>query len=400
MNDIVAAKIPKRKLYFASGQRSGCEIVEKFALYEDGSLCEYKLFDNDSLPEQGDIFCVRAGDCFKETSQSFAILKESGGRQIRGFLNSSDHSPGDNILVTVTAPATGNKYCRLNEGVTLSGRYIVLYCGHGNGGVNISRRINDDIVRDRLDETGKNLIGSPALSALGLPEKLQPGIIFRTASENASDQDLKEEFEGLSGDLSAIVKKYDQLKSNKSFGLIYSPDVLTLKLLEYSSGSISEIHIDSPVLAEKALKLTGIRPENMIMHRRGYFETEGIDKEFARLSGRTVYLPSGGNIIIDRTEAMTVIDVNSSGASSGSNKSNSPNEINCEAAAEIARQLRLRSITGTVICDFISTESDSNEQEIVAIMKEKLSKDPARTEIFGFTRLKLLEMTRSKGVFA
>jgi ribonuclease G len=387
-------ELPKRKLYFEScGNGSG----SRFALVEDGKLCEFRNLTNGDVPAVGEIYCGRVADISHENASCFVLLTTSDGNTVRGFLNNDRHMTGDEIIVCVSAPASGNKFCRLSERFSIPGRYIVLTFDATGNSVKVSRRISSDISRQRLYELGDSLRDSVSD---GVDDNKVPGILFRTEAESAEDASIKAEFNGSYKTFRSIIDKFSKLKKDASFGLVYAPDQVAARLLEYSAATIEEIHTDSPELYDMALRSTGCGETKVHMHKTGYFSLMGIDREYARLSGRTVYLPSGGNIVIDRTEAMTVIDVNSSGAASAASDGDLFFKTNMEAAEEIARQLRLRSVTGTIVCDFINMDSAATEAAVFDVLKLKTMNDPAQTELFGFTKLKLFEITRSKGVFA
>ena len=387
-------QLPKRRLYFESdGTGNGC----RFALFEDGKLCEFKNLINNDFTATGEIYCGRVADIVHENSSCFVLLTTKDGNTVRGFLNNDRHKAGDNIIVSVTAPASGNKFCRLSERFSLPGRYIVLTYDASGNSVKVSRKISCDGSRKRLYELGDSF--SAQISAAADADII-PGMLFRTEAESADNASIKAEFNGSYKTFRTIIDKFLKLKQDASYGLIYAPDPVETRILSYRTETIEEIHTDSPEVYELATKLTYPNVEKVHMHKTGYFSLSGIDREYARLSGRTVYLPSGGNIVIDRTEAMTVIDVNSSGAASSASDGDLFLKTNMEAAEEIARQLRLRSVTGTIVCDFINMDSAASEAAVFDVLSKNTLNDPAKTELFGFTKLKLFEITRSKGVFA
>lgn len=361
----------------------------KFALYEDGELTEYQKYE-DNGPEQGDIYLGRCGDCIKSSGSVFVVLKNASGGTIRGYLRSTKYRPGDKLLVQVVNQAEGNKYCRLSDKPSFSGRYsVIILCG-GPGSVRVSSKITDEAERERLKSIGTDLIRG----------ETDLGLILRTNARAASAAEIIADYTELSERIKRICSYFKNASDGISPELIYRMPFYERKLLEYPESSISKVFVNSPVIADLMRKRFKDPHFSIELYQNSSIFENKIDRDMASISGKTVHLKSGGNIVIERTEALTVIDVNSAKDIFGDSKRELVYRINCEAAAEIARQLRLRSIKGIVICDMINMDDTADEQRLTAFMDQLIKNDPAGVQILGFTRSKLLEIVRSRAVFA
>lgn len=353
------------------------DVPDKYAFKEDGRLTEYGPAQNDGTAP-GAIFCGRAGDCVKAQEAAFIILGRNGKETRRGYLKTDKYCPGDRLPVQIIAPADGEKPPRLTDNITLSGRFAVLKLSGRlqDFKVDISKKISGAERRAAVCAYGEKLSGiySWYRSPESDPGIYVNGLIMRTACEDAAEDEILNDACKLKNMLDRIRAAYADHVKNGSEGLLYAPD------------AEERFENDYP----------GIK---IIRGDEGLFERERIDREYARLSGRKVLLPSGGNIIIDRTEALTAIDVNSASASARTREELILN-TNLEAAEEIARQLRLRKITGIVLCDLINMNSDADKSTILHKFRTLFSQDPAKTEAFGFTKLGLLEISRKRSVIS
>ena len=358
-------------------QYSG-DVLDKYAVKADGKLIEYGSAARlETAP--GAVYCGRAGDCVKTQEAAFIILKISGKDTLRGYLKTSTVKPGDRLPVQIIAPAEGDKPARLTDMIRLSGKYCVLLLGGQAKGqqVKLSNRILDPAKRTELAELGDKLLNS--LFAWYRTENIESGffaggLIMRTACENADNDAILTDACTLKSVLDSICRKYSELAQNGGEGLIYVKPVEEHLADEYPDAVVKR-------------------------GNEGLFEREGIDREYARASGRKVYLPSGGNIIIDRTAAMTVIDVNTDAASAHTRRELILN-TNLEAVEEIARQLRLRKITGITVCDLINMDDETDKSTVLQKIRTLFEQDPAKPEVFGFTKLGLLEISRKRSVIS
>jgi ribonuclease E len=294
---------------------------------------------------------------------------------------------GQNVLVQVTKDPMGGKGARLTQEVSLPGRYLVLVPGSPDV-FGISRRLPDE-ERRRLKEILKK-VKSP-----------EHGMIVRTAAEGADAEDLLADFERLVTEWTAIDK---DAKKGKAPRLLYEEPELTLRVVRdlFTAGEFKEMVTDSvPIYDQVVAYLKSVAPElvsKVKLHEgklpilEAYHVTEQIHKALER----KVWLPSGGYIVIDRTEAMTVIDVNTGKHVGKANLEETVTKTNLEAAEEVARQLRLRDIGGMIVVDFIDMLLERNKDKVIDTVRNAMARDKTRSQVFDISPLGLLEITRKR----
>jgi ribonuclease E len=294
--------------------------------------------------------------------------------------------PGQSVLVQVTKDPMGGKGARLTAQISMPGRYLVLVPGSDVWG--ISRRL-PEAERRRLK---------------AIARKIKPeghGLIVRTAAEGASEEAIAADLERLLRTWSEIEKR---AKRTKAPALLYEEPELTVRVVRdlFTDEEFRELVTDSPRVYEKVTEyLREVAPdlaEKVRLHqgRLPVFEEFHITEQIHKALDRKVWLPSGGYIVIERTEAMTVIDVNTGKHTGGKNLEETVTQTNIEAAREIARQLRLRDIGGIIIIDFIDMLLEQNKRKVVDALKEALALDKTRSQVFDISPLGLLEVTRKR----
>lgn len=293
---------------------------------------------------------------------------------------------GDTVLVQVTKDPVGQKGARLTSQVSLPGRYLVYV---PNGSMNgISRKLPDS-ERTRLKKILKEI----------LPE--DAGVIVRTAAEGATEEQLTLDVQRLQKQWDDIQKKVK--KSSAPLLLHSEPDLLIKIIRDVFNEDFQKLIISgddaletirgyietvAPDLIERVEKYEG---------SRDIFDEFRIGEQIAKALDRKVYLPSGGSLVIDRTEAMTVVDVNTGKfVGSGGNLEETVTKNNLEAAEEIVRQLRLRDIGGIIVVDFIDMVLESNRDLVLRRLVECLSRDRTKHQVAEVTSLGLVQMTRKK----
>ena len=292
--------------------------------------------------------------------------------------------PGDSVLVGVVKDAIGRKGARLTAQISLAGRYLVLAGDPDVRG--ISRRLSED-ERRRLRS---------------LSNELRPegrGIIVRTAAEGASREDLQ-------ADISRLQKIWSNIEANTDKAapaLVHQEPPLVLRVIrEQFTKDFRRLLIDNRSIYDEALTyLEATEPDlalkvSLYEDELSLFERFHIGDQLRRALDRTVRLPSGGHIVIERTEALTVVDVNTGRFVGDSNLEKTVLQNNLEAAEEIARQLRLRDIGGIIVIDFIDMEIEKSQEKVLQKLRQQLSKDRRRTQVFEMSHLGLVEMTRKK----
>jgi len=293
---------------------------------------------------------------------------------------------GQSVLVQVTKDPIGGKGARLTAQISLPGRYLVLAPDSNVTG--ISRRL-PDAERRRLKAIYKKI----------RPD--QHGLIVRTAAEGASEEALTADLERLIHGWSEIEKR---AKRSKAPSILYEEPELTVRVVRdlFTDEEYRELVTDSPRVYELVTDyLRGVAPDllpKIRLHQGSLsvFEEFHIVEQIHKGLDRKVWLPSGGYIVIDRTEAMTVIDVNTGKAVGKTNLEETVVNTNVEAAREIARQLRLRDIGGMIVIDFIDMLLEENKGKVIQAMKEALAHDKSRAQVFDISPLGLLEVTRKR----
>lgn len=294
---------------------------------------------------------------------------------------------GQELLIQVDKEERGTKGAALTTYITLAGCYLVLMPNNPRSG-GISRRIEGDD-RDELKET---------LHSLELSENM--GVIIRTAGVGKSQEELQADLDMLCNQWNAIKQAYN---SQLSPCLIHQEsDVIIRSIRDNLRKSIGEIIIDDHVSYVKAKQyIEQIKPSflpNLKLYNDTIplFNRYQIESQIETAYQREVPLPSGGALVIDRTEALVSIDINSAKATSGSDIEATALNTNLEAADEIARQLRLRDLGGLVVIDFIDMSSSKNQRDVENRLKEGLKADRARIQIGRISRFGLLEMSRQR----
>ena len=293
---------------------------------------------------------------------------------------------GDTVLVQVTKDPVGQKGARLTSQVSLPGRYLVYV---PNGSMNgISRKLPDS-ERARLKKILKEI----------LPE--DAGVIVRTAAEGATEEQLTLDVQRLQQQWEAISKKVE--KGQAPVLLHSEPDLLVKIVRDVFNEDFQKMVIageDAREVIEEYL--ASVAPdllERVVKHEghKDVFDEYRVGEQIAKALERKVYLPSGGSLVIDRTEAMTVVDVNTGKfVGSGGNLEETVTKNNLEAAEEIVRQLRLRDIGGIIVVDFIDMVLESNRDLVQRRLMECLSRDRTKHQVAEVTSLGLVQMTRKK----
>jgi ribonuclease E len=307
--------------------------------------------------------------------------------------------PGDYVVVQVSKDPVGHKGARLTTQVSLAGRYLVYVPGASSTG--ISRKL-PDTERQRLKEILREVVPSDA------------GVIIRTASEGVKEEDIRADVNRLQDRWAQIAAQAAETKekaAGAAVALYEEPDVLVKVIRDLFNEDFAELIVSgeeawstineyvnsvAPELVSKlnkyeAAELSGgeVGPDIFAVHR--------IDEQLAKAMDRKVWLPSGGTLVIDRTEAMTVVDVNTGKfTGSGGNLEQTVTKNNLEAAEEIVRQLRLRDIGGIVVIDFIDMVLESNRDLVLRRLTEALARDRTRHQVSEVTSLGLVQLTRKR----
>ncbi|GAB3138545.1 Rne/Rng family ribonuclease [Marisediminicola antarctica] len=313
-----------------------------------------------------------------------ALENSSGGSQARRIELAL--KPGDKVLVQVTKDPIGHKGARLTSQVSLPGRYLVYV---PNGSMNgISRKL-PDTERARLKKILKEV----------LPENV--GVIVRTAAEGATDEQLTLDVNRLTSQWARISETIEKAQAP---ALLHSePDLLVKIVRDVFNEDFQKLIIEGQDAEETISSyLAQVAPDLVDRIERYESETDSFDahrisEQIEKALDRKVWLPSGGSLVIDRTEAMTVVDVNTGKfVGSGGNLEETVTMNNLEAAEELVRQLRLRDIGGIIVVDFIDMVLESNRDLVLRRLVECLSRDRTKHQVAEVTSLGLVQMTRKK----
>jgi Rne/Rng family ribonuclease len=375
----------------------------QIAVLEDNVMVEHYVNRNSNISYVGNVYLGRVQNVLPSMEAAFvdigkgrnavlyagevnwdaAGIAEGQQRKIEHVLKT-----GQPVLVQVTKDPIGQKGARLTSQISLPGRYLVYVPGGAMSG--ISRRLPEQ-ERSRLKSILKNLI----------PE--EAGVIIRTASEGASEEELERDVVRLKAQWEDIQEQAEN-PSTTAPSLLYSEPDLTVRVIRdifnedfrqlvvQGDEAWEEInnylgHI-APELTAKIEKWTGTRD---------LFGENRIEEQLAKAFDRKVYLPSGGSLVIDRTEAMIVIDVNTGKfIGKGGNLEETVTKNNLEAAEEIARQLRLRDMGGIIVIDFIDMALESNRDQVLRRLVECLGRDRTKHQVAEVTSLGLVQMTRKR----
>ena len=294
---------------------------------------------------------------------------------------------GQELLVQVEKDERGNKGAALTTYISLAGRYIVLMPNNPSGG-GVSRRIEGEDRNELRD----------ILAQLEVPHGM--GIIVRTAGIGRSLEELQ-------WDLNYLKQLWDAIdgaaKTEKAPSLIYLESSLVVRAIrDYFHPDIGEILVDTDDIFQQAQAFMGtVMPANVNRIKRYHddvplFSRFQIEHQIESAHAREVRLPSGGAIVIDHTEALTAVDINSARATRGSDIEATALNTNLEAADEVARQLRLRDLGGLIVIDFIDMESSRNQREVENRLRDALHYDRARVQVGKISRFGLLELSRQR----
>ena len=376
----------------------------RLAVVEDGALCELYYERPGSEKLSGNLYLGRVQNILPGMNAAFVDI----GQEKNAFLYAGDIPvdtekeladrlknvriermirPGQELLVQVGKEPGGAKGCRISSHVTVPGRMTVLLPTVRYAGV--SRKIVDPAERERLRGIAEKLVGDGGM-----------GVIVRTAAEGMTEEALRADYRTVCELWREIDLRAKRARAPK---LIHSDGSLALRVVrDMLDESVSAVRVDGGALfgeVQGYAKLLAPALADRVTEYRGdtpLFDVYRVDAQADKRMGRHVWLKSGGSLVVDETEAMTVIDVNTGKFVGNRSFDETVFRLNCEAAREIARLLRLRDIGGIIIIDFIDMDRQEDRDALIALLKELMAADRNRTNVVGFTGLGLVEMTRKK----
>ena len=372
---------------------------KRVAVVSDGHLDEFYLERPQDKTIVGNIYKGKIEAVLPSVGAAFVDI----GSPKKGFLylseieslfESSDTASlrkkevkkGEEVLVQVVKESFGTKGPRLSCHIGLAGRYLVLMPQDNQIGV--SRRIEEDEERRRLRSI---------LQELKIPKDV--GFIVRTAASGKSKQELIRDANFL---LKLWARIEKTIQTTKAPALIYEEYDLTLRAIRDSfTDDVSRLIVDSKDEYYRIIRfmktfLNYLTRKVELYKGNDLFEDKDVERQINKIFESRIYFKSKAYIIIEPTEGLVVIDVNSGGFTKKFNQEETAFKVNCEAAAEVARQLRLRDLGGIIVVDFIDMEKDAHRREVLNVLKKALSNDRAKYDILGISKFGLVEITRER----
>ena len=375
----------------------------QIAVIEDKVMVEHYVNRNSNVSYVGNVYLGRVQNVLPSMEAAFvdigkgrnavlyagevnwdaAGISESEPRKIEMVLKT-----GQPVLVQVTKDPIGQKGARLTSQISLPGRYVVYVPGGGMSG--ISRSLPEQ-ERNRLKAILKDLIPEGA------------GVIVRTAAEGASEEEITSDVARLKSQWEDIYQKSENPNFHAPTALYSEPDLAVRVIRDIFNEDFRKLTVQGSQAYEEISNYLGFIAPELVSKLEKYtgtgdlFAEYRVEEQLSKAFDRKVYLPSGGSLVIDRTEAMIVIDVNTGKfIGKGGNLEETVTKNNLEAAEEIARQLRLRDLGGIVVIDFIDMILESNREAVLRRLVECLGRDRTKHQVAEVTSLGLVQMTRKR----
>ena len=378
----------------------------RLAVIEDGEVCELYVRRPDSENLSGNIYLGRVENVLPGMNAAFVDI----GMEKNGFLAAGDirldvrgekglgealgkpriealARPGQQILVQVIKSQPGAKGPRLSSHITLTGRLLVLLPGIVYTGV--SRKIDDPGERERLYALGR-----------AMAREENAGVILRTAAQGMPDDAIREEYARLLALYGDLLRRAEHAIAPK---LLHDDNDLSLRVVrDMLSENVDAVWADGrecyEALSGLARSLAPDYADRIMLHDGAtpLFDLYRVDSQAEKALQKFVWLGSGGSLVIEETEALTVIDVNTAKNVGKGSVDDTIFNANCEAARELMRQLRLRDIGGIIVVDFIDMKTQAQKQALLEVLRECAAQDRNHTEVVDITPLGLVELTRRK----
>ena len=374
---------------------------KEIALLENGKLVEHYIDDKESSRREGNIYIGIVRNIIKGMQAAFVDI----GTEKNSFIHLKDILPkidekkekveqnidikdvikaGEKILVQVKKDSNVQKGARISTHINLSSKYIALM--PNTDIVTVSQKIEDKKEQERLIKLVKENLSEGN------------GAVIRTSAVG-KEQEIIEDIKNVERKWNEIEKAFKNDKENNPKLLSKSDSIVEKMIIDLPEKSIQKIKTNDQKEYKKMLKF---QEENNYLNKtkieleenQDIIDMYDIKKEISKKENRKIWLKCGGFITIDKTEALTAIDVNTGKYTGNKNVEQTVFKVNEEATIEIAKQLRLRDIGGIIIIDYIDMKKEESKEKIQALLEEKLKKDRTKTQIEGFTKLDLMEMTR------
>lgn len=377
------------------------ENEKEIALVENGNLIEYYIDENESTRREGNLYVGIVKDIIKGMQAAFVDI----GTEKNSFIHLKDLLPkidetkqkmepnlkisdtvkkGQKILVQVKKDSNIQKGARVSTHINLPSKYIVLM--PNTDIITVSQKVEDKKEQERLIKLVKENITKGN------------GAVIRTSAVG-KEQEIIDDIKNIENKWNKINQKFQQTKTEKPILIEKAESIVEKMILDLPEKSIEKITVNDKKEYQKFQdfkKESGYINETKIELQEGndVLDKYDIKKQIEKMQNRKIWLKCGGFITIDKTEALTAIDVNTGKYTGNKDMEQTVYKVNEEATIEIAKQLRLRDIGGIVIIDYIDMADEKDKEKIQKLLIEKLNNDRTKTQVEGFTKLDLMEMTR------
>ena len=379
--------------------------IKEISILEDGILKEYYKEKEEKKRLEGNIYIGKVTDVLIGMQAAFVDIgtEKNAFLHIRDILPKKSNvtgnkeeelenykikdyiKPNQKVLVQVKKDSNNIKGARVSTNIQIAGRFVVIL--PENDFITVSQKIENEEERNRLISI---------VESVKKDKKI--GIIIRTAAEGKEESKIKKDIENTLKELENIQKEFLS-SDDKVPKIIKKNDTILEKiLLDIADNKLEKIYTNSKELQKEIEQILKRLQEYVTIKvelvEEGLENKYDLNSQIEKISNRKIWLKCGGFITIDKTEALTAIDVNSGKFTGKENIEKTALKVNKEASIEIAKQLRLRDIGGIIIIDYIDMNEETSKEEIIELLKENLKEDRAKTQVMEFTKLSLLEITR------
>ena len=379
--------------------------IKEISILEDGILKEYYKEKEEKKRLEGNIYIGKVTDVLIGMQAAFVDIgtEKNAFLHIRDILPKKSNvtgnkeeelenykikdyiKPNQKVLVQVKKDSNNIKGARVSTNIQIAGRFVVIL--PENDFITVSQKIENEEERNRLISI---------VESVKKDKKI--GIIIRTAAEGKEESKIKKDIENTLKELENIQKEFLN-SDDKVPKIIKKNDTILEKiLLDIADNKLEKIYANNKELQKEIEQILKRLQEDVTIKvelvEEGLENKYDLNSQIEKISNRKIWLKCGGFITIDKTEALTAIDVNSGKFTGKENIEKTALKVNKEASIEIAKQLRLRDIGGIIIIDYIDMNEESSREEIIELLKENLKTDRAKTQVMEFTKLSLLEITR------
>ena len=378
---------------------------KNIALLENGRLLEYYMDEDNSKRNEGNIYVGVVKNIIKGMQAAFIDIgtEKNGFIHLKDILDKIDEKnlenitdnndkinitdvikEGQRLLVQVKKDSNLQKGARVSTHINLPSKYIALM--PNTDIITVSQKIEDKKEQERLIKLVK--------------ENLSPenGAIIRTSAAG-KNQEIIEDIKNVEKRWKEIQSKYDNNKASKPKLIAKANGIFEKMIIDLPEKSVQKITTNSKEEYNNIMQFNKMNnylsgTDIVLKENEDVFDIYDVKKDISKLENRKIWLKCGGFITIDKTEALTAIDVNTGKYTGNKSVEDTVFKVNKEATVEIAKQLRLRDIGGIIIIDYIDMKNEKNKEEIQTLLEEKLKLDRAKTQVEGFTKLDLMELTR------